>query len=190
MIAALLSGGCASYTDQGALTGGALGLGTGALVGHAMGNTAAGALIGTGVGALGGAAVGSAMDESEARNRALIEQRLGHQVAPGAVSIQDVVAMTRAGIDETVIVTHIRSHGLAAPLQTADLIYLQQQGVSRGVVEAMQTQPVATVQPVAVPAYPPPVMVDGGPYYYDCYGRPYYYRPEPAVGLGVSFRGR
>lgn len=193
LVVALASVGCQSpyHTDQGALTGGLLGAGTGAVVGHALGNTAAGAALGAGVGALGGAAIGAGMDETEARNRALIEQKLGRQVVAGAVSVPDVVSMTRSGVDEELIVNHIRVHGMAAPLQTADLIYLQQQGISRRVIETMQSSPLPTVQTAgAVPvyAYPPPqpVIVEdywGRPHYY----RPYY-RPQPSVSWGMTFR--
>ena len=49
-------------------------------MGHALGNTGAGAAIGAGVGVLSGAAIGAGMDETEARNRALIEAKLGRQV--------------------------------------------------------------------------------------------------------------
>ncbi len=169
--------GCQStdHTEQGALFGGLLGAGTGAVVGHAMGNTGAGAAIGAGVGVLSGAAIGHGMDESEARNRALIEAKLGRQVA-GAVTIPDVVAMTSSGVDEGLIINHIHAHGLAAPLQASDVIYLQQRGVSKNVIAVMQTEPVAVaVQPVY--AAPPPggtVIVEEGPRYYRPYRRYYY----------------
>jgi hypothetical protein len=169
--------GCQSpyHADQGALFGGLLGAGTGAVVGHALGNTGAGAAVGAGVGALSGAAIGSGMDEVEAKNRAAIEARLGRQVAAGAVTPQDVVAMTRAGVDEELIFNHVRAHGVAVPLQPADLICLQQQGVSKQVVAAMQAQPVATYPPptVVYPAGPAPVVVEEFRF-----GRPYYYRPH------------
>lgn len=138
-------------TEQGALFGGLLGAGTGAIVGHALGNTGAGAAIGAGVGALSGAAIGHGVDESEARNRALIEARIGRQVA-GAVTVADVVAMSHSGVDEGLIVNHVHAHGLAVPLQASDVIFLQQQGVSNNVIAVMQTEPVA-VAPQVVPVY-------------------------------------
>ena len=53
---AILAGGCAgmSYTEQRMLSGGAIGAGTGALIGWGAGNAAAGAAIGGGAGLLGG----------------------------------------------------------------------------------------------------------------------------------------
>ncbi len=108
-----------------------------------MGSTAAGAAIGAGVGALGGAAIGNSMDQDEARNRALIAQQLGRQVDPGAVSISDVIAMKRANVPDELVINHIHAHGMAAPLQTNDLINLPQQGVSSQVIAAMQESPPA-----------------------------------------------
>jgi hypothetical protein len=164
------------HTDQGLLFGGLLGAGTGAVVGHALGNTGAGAAIGAGVGALSGAAVGAGMDQAEARNRAMIEARLGRPVA-GAATIPDVVAMTRSAVDEGLIINHIHSHGLAAPLQASDVIYLQQQGVSRNVIAVMQTERVA-VAAEAVPVYEAPpaggVIIEEGPRYYRPYRRYYW----------------
>ena len=60
-----------------------------------------------------------------------------------AVTVPDVVAMTQARVDEGVIIDRIHTHGIAAPLQTNDVIYLHQQGVSGNVIAAMQSQPVA-----------------------------------------------
>ena len=115
--------------------------GTGAIVGHQLGNTGAGAAIGAGVGALSGAVVGNELDKTEAQNRAMIAEQLGREVAAGAVSQDDVISMTKAGVDEELIVNHIRAHGMDAPLQTNDLIVLQQQGVSTRVIKAMQEPP-------------------------------------------------
>lgn len=83
LLAACASGGI-SKREAGALGGGALGAGTGAIIGHATGNTAAGAAIGGALGALGGAVVGDqiqagdqnldAREQEIARNRELIEE--------------------------------------------------------------------------------------------------------------------
>ena len=71
------------------------------------------------------------------------------------MTVPDVVAMTRSGVDEGLIINHIHAHGLAAPLQATDVIYLQQQGVSRNVIAVMQTEPVA-VRAQVVPVYEAP----------------------------------
>jgi len=168
--------GCQSpyRADRGALFGGLLGAGTGAIVGDAVGNAGAGAAIGAGVGALTGAAVGQELDNIEAANRRAIEEQLGRQLAAGAVRIDDVVAMTQAGVDEELIVSHIRAHGVAGPLKTEDVIFLHQQGVSTRVIKAMQSPP----QPAQAASYrqaaPTPVVVEE--YHY---GPPVWWGPRP-----------
>lgn len=170
-----------NYTGTGAAVGGLGGAGVGALVGGATGHPGAGALIGAGVGALGGAAVGSGMDQIEARNRAQIAAQLGRQLPPGGVTVDDVVAMSHSGVNEELIVTQIRTSGVSHPLQPAEIIALQQQGVSNRVIATMQTTP-PPARPVVVPAAAPP------PAYYYPPPPPYwgYYYPGPTVG--VAFR--
>lgn len=187
----IAAAGCNSpyRSDQGALVGGLAGAGLGAVVGNAVGNPGAGAVIGAGVGALSGAAVGGSLDEIEARNRAEIEARLGRQLAAGAVTNQDVIAMTNAGVAEESIITLVRTRGVAAPLAAGDLIVLQQSGVSTRVIQTMQ-QP---VPPMVAQPMPGPVMVQQPvyavppPYYV---GPPPYYPPPPRTavswGVGVS----
>ena len=188
----LLASGCNSpyRADRGALFGGLTGAGVGALVGNAVGETGAGAAIGAGVGALTGAAIGGSLDEIEARNRAEIEARLGRPAPSGAVTVDDVVAMSAAGVDEQVMITHIRRHGPAQPLGTNELIHLQNHRVSPRVIQALQ-------EPPLMPAGPRPVLVEPchyGPYPYGPPWPPphYYYRhyphyvPPHHAGIGIS----
>src|SRR5262245_30861966 len=199
LVLLLAAVGCRSpyYADRGALFGGLTGAGVGAVVGDAAGNTAAGAVIGSAVGALTGAAVGDHIDADLARSRAEIQARMGRQMQ-GAVTPQDVVAMTQAGLSDDVIVTHIRANGMAQPLQVGDLINLRNVGVRDAVINAMQQTPPRAAQlaqvpqPIAAyPAYPPPVVVAP---YYPVWGPPppppvgfYYSRgPRGRVGWGVS----
>lgn len=181
----LSAAGCASpyYTDQGALFGGLTGAGLGAVVGEATHHPLAGAAIGAVAGTVTGAAVGNGLDQMEARNRALIAQRMGRPVNPGAVRRDDVIAMVRAGVPEDVIINHIRYNGMAAPLQAGDLIVLQQNGVNPRIVQVMQAPPApAVVQPVPQPVMvqPAPVAYPAGyyvgppyPVYSGWYGRPW-----------------
>lgn len=168
--------GCASpyRSDQGALLGGLLGAGAGLAVGEATGNPVGGALLGAGLGAVGGAVVGGSLDEIEARNRAQIEARLGRPVPATAVTLPDVVAMSRAGVQEDVIITHIRTHGVAQSLQTNDLISLQMNGVSPRVIQAMQAPPLpaAVPGPALVAGPPPPPVVIERHYWGDPWGPP------------------
>lgn len=188
---AIASAGCNSpyHADRGALVGGLLGAGTGAVVGNALGSTAAGAAIGAGVGALGGAAVGSGMDEVEARNRAMIAQHMGREIRAGAVTVDDVVMMSQAGVDEELIVNHVRSNGVARVPGPQELVMLKQQGVPVSVIRAMQEGPPPRPVVVQREVAPPPVIVEehvyGPP---PCYYPPPYYRRHhpPHVSWGVS----
>ncbi len=56
--------GCTT-TQKGALVGGAVGAGSGAIIGHQAGDSGRGALIGAGIGALTGALVGDFVDNYE-----------------------------------------------------------------------------------------------------------------------------
>jgi hypothetical protein len=135
------------------------------------------------------------MDDVEAKNRAMIAQQLGRPVGPGAVSMEDVVAMTRAGVAEELIVNHIRANGVQRPLTANDIILLQQQGVSTRVIAAMQEaqarppvqQPVQVVTP---PPYPGPVIVEEyhyGPWWPPHWWWHYHYRPPRSrVSWGFS----
>ncbi|MCE9604145.1 MAG: hypothetical protein K8U03_04495 [Planctomycetia bacterium] len=195
--------GCTSpyLADRGALIGGLGGAGAGALIGNAAGNTPAGAIIGAGVGTLAGAAIGSGLDEVEARNRAQIEQRLARQLPPGGVSTGDVIAMSKSGIDQDLIVNHIRANGVGKKIDANDLIMLQQEGVSKAVITTMQTTPQPQLQGGApmMAGGPQPVIVEEhyyapppyyrGPRYYGP-PPPYYYAPPPQVGVGFSYNTR
>jgi hypothetical protein len=186
ILALSCSVGCQTYTGQGALLGGLGGAGLGALIGRASGHTGAGAAIGAVAGAVGGGAVGGALDNIDAKNRAQIAAATGH--APGAVSVNDVIAMARSGIDEQIIVNQIAGAGLQRPLQANDVIYLQQNGVSPHVISIMQQTRVAVAGPppgtMVVPAGPPPVVV-ADPYY-----SPYGYRPWYGPRVGVTYIAR
>jgi osmotically inducible lipoprotein OsmB len=171
--------GCQTYAGQGSLLGGLGGAGLGALVGSASGHSGAGAAIGAAAGALGGAAVGGALDDIDAKNRAQIAAQMGRAPAPGAVNVSDVVAMQRAGVNDQLIINHLNANGLARPLQANDIIYLQQNGINPGIIDAMQRTKVAMAQPagpVVVAGPPPPstvVVASPGFYYGPHWG---YYR--------------
>jgi hypothetical protein len=69
-------------------------------------------------------------------------------------------------VNEELIMNHVRANGMAAPLQSADLIQLQQQGVSPRVIAQMQASPPRPAQAVVVQQQPPPaVIVEEYPYY-------------------------
>lgn len=178
-IALLVTLGCRSpyYADQGALAGGLGGAGLGAIIGNQLGSTGAGAVIGAGVGTLAGAAIGSGLDEVEARNRAQIAAQLGREVQAGSVQPDEVIAMSRAGVAENLIITHIQHNGIARPLTSNDLIYLKNQGVADNVIQAMQAPPPPRQAPPMVIQDPGPRPVIVEEYYYAPPPPPYYWRP-------------
>ncbi|HOP77815.1 MAG TPA: glycine zipper domain-containing protein [Thermogutta sp.] len=195
LIAAFCSGCTSTHADRGALFGGLLGAGTGAIVGNAAGNTLAGTAIGAGVGALAGSAIGDSLDEMEARNRALIAEQMGRDIPRGQVTYEDVIAMTRANVDEELIINHIRINGMSRIPSSDDIIRLQREGVSVKVIKAMQEAPIRRSEPsdrpiiVREPAPPPVIIYERDPWWWGPprWYRPYYYHPRPGVSWGITF---
>ncbi len=193
-----MAAGCASanYSDRGALLGGLLGAGTGALVGNALGHTGAGAIVGAGLGAITGAAVGDALDEIEARNRAMIAAHLGREVRPGPATIEEIVMMVNAGVDDELIINHIRANGVTRVPGPHELVTLKQQGVSAAVIRAIQETGTLPASKTVVVREPPPVIIEeyhyGPPWwhvprYRYYYPPPYYYHPPRSrFSWGVS----
>ncbi|PQO37731.1 hypothetical protein DTL21_07245 [Bremerella cremea] len=189
----LLAGsvGCRSpyYQDKLALIGAGTGALAGAAIGNASGHSAGGAIIGGIVGATAGGAVGSHMDEVEARNQALIQERLGRSVE-GATTYADVIAMSNAGLSDQVITTHIRRHGVAQVPQAQDLIYLKSNGVSDAVIGTLQAPPPTEVVRTVAPPPPRAVIVEEYHYGPHCWGPPprrHVHHHHPGVSWGVSF---
>lgn len=150
----LASSGCHSpyYSDRVAGVGALAGAGSGALIGSTSGNAGAGAVLGAGIGALTGAVIGDSMDEMAAQNRAAIAAQMGRPVNTGAATIEEVVSMSRAGVDGRLIQNYVRTSGVARPLAAADVIYLHNQGVATEVIQTMQNPPPHRV--AAVPRGP------------------------------------
>ncbi len=188
------------HRNRGLGLGAVVGAVTGGAIGNNNGETVEGALIGGAVGALAGAAIGDSVDTDIARNNAVYEQRLARQMSQ-AVSIQDVITMSQSRLSDNVIVTHIRTYGVAARPQANDLILMSNAGVSEAVIGALQTAPLAVAPPAPVPEYPnvivrehyygPPVYaVPVAPYWHHGPCRPYprpLPPPGPSVHWGFSF---
>ena len=166
------STGCYSpyHTDRGALTGGLLGTGVGAIVGNQSGHAAEGALVGAAVGSLTGGVIGNSLDQVEANNRAMIAAQMGREIPPGAVQISEVISMSNANVGQQQIVTHIRANGMAAPITSGDLITLKDAGVSDAVVLAMQEQPRQSIVELPPTQGPHPVVIEE--HYHHRYGPP------------------
>jgi hypothetical protein len=192
VLTTLMGVGCASpyYADRGAGLGALAGAGAGAIIGDATGgNAASGALIGAGLGAVTGGVVGSGMDDMQARNRAEISAAMGRQVPAGAATIDEVVAMSRSGVDPMLIQNYVRTSGMARQLAASDVIYLHNQGVSRDVIQTMQSPPMQA--PMMMAQGPPPVIVEehyyGPPVCHPHFGyhRGFHHGPHTSFGISV-----
>ena len=161
-ITALLSGvfltGCYTpdgqpdRTANGALIGGALGAGTGALIGNASGHhTAEGAAIGGAVGLLTGALVGNAMEQQHREAlRAQAPQTLVRVEQGQPLATADVKALAKAGLSDDVIISQIRNSHSVYHLSTAEIIDLKDSGTSQTVIDYM-INTAANAVPAAVP---------------------------------------
>lgn len=169
--------------QRGATFGGLAGAIAGSLIGDHNNEAGAGAAIGGVVGAVAGGILGNASDKDNAirqQQRAYQhaqQQRYYQQqqavVVQSAVTIQDVVNMSRSGLSDQVIVNQIRQRGYVGTVAVADIIALHQQGVSENVITTLQTSgsrptvAVARPAPVAAPTIvehhihrPAPVVVE------------------------------
>ena len=182
-----------SYRNQDAAIGGIAGAVIGGIIGHQNDETPEGALIGGAVGAVAGGVLGNAKDQQQqryyrhqAQNQAWRQQQVNR-----AVSIGDVVNMSRSGLSDSVIVNHIRTNGVTDQVGTHQIISMHNSGVSEQVITAMQSAPRAgTYSRPALPqretvivertAPPPPVIVRK-----EVHVVPPVYRPQVRVRYGT-----
>lgn len=64
-----------------------------------------------------------------------------------SLSTDDVVAMVRGGLSDSMVINQIRQRGFYQSLSVSDVISLHQQGVSEAVITAMQSPPAPSNQP-------------------------------------------
>ena len=121
---------------EGAVIGGILGAAAGGIIGHQSGHGGEGAAIGAAAGALTGALVGTSIPKNQQASGA---QAQGAQTAnPNQMSIQQVIDLTKQGVNEHVVIDKIRLSNSRFALTATDIAYLQEQGVSQKVIDAMQ----------------------------------------------------
>ena len=124
--------GCATNKTrvaEGAGIGGVLGGVAGGVIGNQSGHSVGGGLIGAAVGAAAGALVGSQIE----KNKPAAEVAT---VSP--LSIKDVVDMQQQKVSSDDIIAKIKSTNTKLVLTVDDISYLQKQGVSQRVIEALQ----------------------------------------------------
>jgi len=133
LIGAFLVCGCQTKTQTGALTGGLVGTGIGLAAGGGTG-----ALIGAAAGTVGGALIGSALDAQDRDNLNRENPRTVRKIERGEqLSIKDIKAMSRAGIDDSTIIDMINKTDSHYNLTSAQVIDLQKAGVSQRVINYM-----------------------------------------------------
>jgi outer membrane lipoprotein SlyB len=145
-------------TASGALGGGAIGAGAGAIIGAASHNAGAGALIGGAIGALTGAIIGNSIDQQQRATLAREYPQTLQRVDQGQpLGLADVKALARSGVGDDVIISQIRNSRTVYRLSTAEIIDLKDSGVSERVIDFMINTP---------GMYPPPPPPPGQYYYY------------------------
>lgn len=163
-------------TATGALTGGAIGVASGALIGGR--HAGEGALIGGALGAVTGGLIGHSMDEeAQARLQQEAPQTYEHLDQGQPLSVADVKALAAAKLGDDVIISQIRNSHTAFHLSSADIIDLKNSGVDEKVIDFMINTPSmagateaapAPLTPVTPPPAAPPetvVVAPPGPGY-------------------------
>ena len=78
--------------------------------------------------------------------------------------VQDVVKLTKAGINEDVILAQVKNSGATYNLTTDQLIYLSKSGVSQNVIKALiQSAPAPVPTAATPPSGPPPTDIPPPP---------------------------
>jgi uncharacterized protein YcfJ len=160
----------AQNTQRGAVIGGLGGAIAGALIGDHNDKAGAGAAIGGVIGAVGGAVVGNAKDKEVTyqrqqraqayQQRVYTQQQMQAAQIQSAVSIGDVLTMSKSGLSDSVMITQIQTRGIQQQLSVNDIIMLHQQGLSETVITAMQNARIGSAPSVTtVTTYPAPVVV-------------------------------
>jgi len=126
-----------SRATEGAVIGGLLGATAGGIIGHQSGHGGEGAGIGIAAGVLTGALVGAQIKKTD--QSALGTTAGGAQgTNANQMAIQQIVDLSKQGVNEDVIVDRIRLSNSRYSLTVADIDYLKQQGVTQKVINAMQ----------------------------------------------------
>ena len=145
-------------TQRGATLGGLAGAVAGGLIGDHNDEAGAGAAIGGILGAVAGGVLGNASDKERVayQQQQYYQQHQQQAVqVQSAVSVADVVSMSRSGLSDSVIINQIQQRGVQRQLQVPDIIALHQQGVRESVITSMQQ---ASIGPQAIATAPPTVI--------------------------------
>jgi hypothetical protein len=159
-------------TAGGALAGGAIGAGSGAIIGSTSGHAGEGALIGGAIGAVTGGLIGHSMDQAQRESLERQSPQTLQRVEQGQpLGLADIKALAKAGVSEEVIISQIRNSGTVYHMNTAEIIDLKDAGVTEKVIDFMINTPNANFssappppteyqEAVVVPQPPPPPLVE------------------------------
>lgn len=149
-------------SEKGTIVGAAAGGALGSAIGKKSGNPITGAIIG----ALGGGLVGRSIGDDIDQRRAYEQQQRYYQQQAyqqpnyaqpaGGVSLDQIITLSRNGLSDEVIISHVESNGYRHPLTANDLILLKNNGVSDRVIAVLQ-------RPVAAPAVSQPTVIQPAP---------------------------
>ena len=151
-------------TATGALTGGAIGVASGALLGGRHAGPAA--LLGGVLGAVAGGLIGHSMDqEAQARLREQAPQTYTRLDQGQPLNLADVKALAEAKVSDEVIISQIRNSRTVFHLSSADIIDLKNSGVDENVIDFMintstSMAGVAQASQAFVAETPPPAPVE------------------------------
>jgi len=170
-----LSSGCQTAAGTGAATGATLGYGIGALASNFNpGATLVGASFGTAAGILGATAV----DAIKAKKAQRAAQAAATDAVAHAPTLEDIVYMTHNGVPPEQIIEHIRASGVVYRLNADQIIWLNQQGVSTPVINALLD---TGLRP---PPVPPPYPGGAFPLVQPAVG---YAAQPPVFGTGYAY---
>jgi uncharacterized protein YcfJ len=114
---------------EGAGIGGAVGALAGGIIGHQSGHGVEGAVIGGVLGAGAGAAAGSQINKPK---------QAAAQAQTATLSLTQIVNLSKQGASSDEIINRIKTTNSKFVLTAEDIAYLNKQGVSQRVIEAMQ----------------------------------------------------
>lgn len=148
-------------TASGALIGGA----SGAIIGSAVArHPGVGAAIGGATGVIVGGLIGHSLDQAQQARLQTSAPQTWQRVQQGQpLGVEDVKALSRAGVSDDLIISQIQNTHTIYHLGTADIISLKNERVSERVINFMINTPVSvTAQPslVAVTSEPPPLVME------------------------------
>lgn len=106
-----------------------------------------------------------------------------------AMTVADVVDMTRRGVSEETILLMLQYHGVNRTLSPEDIVYLKREGVRDRVIEAMIEARPRPPEVVTYYTYTPPLWYFGN-WYLFWWGGTWYWHHGHRWNMGIHWRLR